>query len=432
MRDFAQMGAPEGVMGPAERADMFWEGMWRVAATTNWLTTPSVRKAVGAGVLRMPADMTPSDERPLRNAGSAQRRCALLAAARMWGSLTLEQAAAVTGWPLSALTRDAKYLLRAGLVDVGAPEVTSVRGWAWRPTTLVAAGRESDVRSHLAELTWPMRLAVTADRPWEKASASARHNALTTELCLRAATWLDVPFVAGEMLSGADDLFGTGAGGEPVPWTKRADATIMRRDGVRIAVETTASAGPSLVRKAEGWARLLAAHPSAGVIVLFLAAEPVDASGTDLVRRTRRAVASALRAHPGPVRSPVSGRMAVVGWGDWFPGRRMVGDGFLRLRAFCRAGGGWGPVDLMSAPCRGGAAAVVEASGLLAGVPWWLRRDSLDPMGPLMSPYGAGLERVETRFGIVDYPELLRTPACAFARRRLSRVEQRARGAEKA
>ena len=75
---------------------------------------------------------------------------------------------------------------------------------------------------------------------------------------------------------------------------------------------------------------------------------------------------------------------------------------------------------------------MVEASGLLAGVPWWLRRDSLDPMGPLMSPYGAGLERVETRFGIVDYPELLRTPACAFACRRLSRVEQRARGAEKA
>lgn len=425
MTGFADVRVPEGVVGPHERADMFWEGMWRAAATTSWLTTPSVRTAVRAGVLRMPADMTPSDERPLRNAGSAQRRCALLAAARMWGSLTLEQAAAVTGYPLAALTRDAKCLLRAGLVDVGAPEVTSVGGWSWRPTTLVAAGRESDVRSHLAELTWPMRLAVTADRSWEKASASARHNALTTELCLRAAAWLDVPFVAGEMLSGVDDLFGAGAGGAAVPWTKRGDATIMRSDGVRVVVETTASAGPSLERKAEGWARLLAAHPSAGVIVLFLAAEPVDASSTDLLRRTRKAVSSALRSHPGPVRFPVSARMAVASWVDWFPRHGAVSDGFFGLRAYCRAAGDWGVVDLMSAPCRGGSTAVVEASGLLAGVPWWLRRDVLDPMAPLMAPYG-GLERVETRFGRVDYPELLRTPARAFAYRRLSRAERRA------
>lgn len=424
MRAFAQMEAPARVVSPSERADMFFEGMWRASATTDWLTTPSIRKAVRSGAVRMPADMTPSDERPLRNAGSAQRRAALLAAARMWGSLTLEQAATITGYPLTVLTRDAKCLLRAGLIDVGAPEVTSLRGWSWRATTLVAAGRKSDVRSHLAELTWPMRLAVTADRPWEKASASARHNALTTELCLRAATWLGVPFVAGEMLSGADDLFGTGGGEVAVPWTKRADATIMRPDGVRVAVEMTASAGPSLERKAEGWARLLAAHPSAGVMVLFVAAEPVDASATDLVRRTRRAVTSALRTHPGSVRSPVAARMAVASWVDWFPERRTVSDGFLRLHAFCRAGGGWVPVDLMTVACRGGSTAVVEASGLLAGVPWWLRRDCLDPMAPLMRAYGARLDRAETRFGTVDYPVLLRTPARAFACRRLLRVEQ--------
>ena len=71
-------------------------------------------------------------------------------------------------------------------------------------------------------------------------------------------------------------------------------------------------------------------------------------------------------------------------------------------------------------------ARALEASGLLAGVPWWLRRDELDPMGPLMAPYGMSLERATTRFGTVDYPELLRTPASAFAHRRLSRAEQRA------
>ena len=427
MTTFARMGAPAGVVSPAERADMFHEGMWRASATTDWLTAPSIRRAVRAGAVRLPADMTPSDERPLRNAGSAQRRCALLAAARMWGSLTLEQAAAVTGYPLAALTRDAKCLLRAGLVDVGAPEVTSLRGWSWKPTTLVAAGRESDVRSHLAELTWSLRLAVTADRPWGKASASARHNALTTELCLRAATWLGVPFVAGEMLSGADDLFGTGAGNRPVPWSKRADATIMRSDGVRVAVEVTASAGPSLDRKAEGWARLLAAHPAAGVIVLFLVADPVDASRTDLSLRTRGSVSSAVRAHPGSVSSPVADRMAVARWVDWFSRHgEMSDDGFRGLSALRRRGGVWEPMDLLSVACRGGSTAALEASGLLAGGPWWLRRDELDPMGPLMAPYGMSLERATTRFGTVDYPELLRTPASAFAHRRLSRAEQRA------
>ncbi len=427
---FEDLGAPAGVVAPAARADMFWEGMWRAAATTAWLTVPSVRKAVRAGAVRMPADMTPSSgERPLRSAGAAQRRCALLAAARMWGSLTLEQAATITGWPLATLMRDAKCLLRAGLIDVGAPEVVSVRGWSWRPTTLVAAGRVSDVRGHLADLTWPMRLSVTADRPWERASASGRHNALTTELCLRAATWLDVPFVAGEMLSGVDDLFGAGAGGPALSWTKRGDATIMRADGVRIVVETTASAAPSLGDKAEGWARLLAAHPGVGVIVLFLMAQPVDSSRTDLVHRVRRAVAAGVRAHPGAVGDPVSERMFVADWTGWFPEHGMVSEDFFALRALrWHPVRGWGPVDLLSLPCRGGSTAAVEASGLLAGVPWWLRRDRLDPMAPLTAPYGAGLERVGTRFGEVDYPELLRTPASAFAGRRLSRAEQRAAG----
>ena len=422
MKAFAHLSVPHGVVSPAQRADIFWDGMWRVGATTNWLRAPSVRKAVAVGAVRLPADMQPSGERPLRSAGAAQRRCALLAAARMWGSLTLEQAATLTGYPLEVLVRDAKCLLRAGLLDVGAAEVTSLRGWSWRPTTLVAAGRERDVRPHLAELTWPMRLAVTADRPWEKASASARHNALTTELCLRAGSWLEVPFVAGEMLSGVDDLLGAGAGGRGLSWTKRGDATIMRPDGVRIVVETTASAGVSLERKAEGWARLLAEHPASGVLVLFLVAEPVDASGGDLALRVRRAVSSALRAYPGSVGSPVSRRMAVADWVEWFPGPGQVSEGFRSLRALRRSGGEWEPVDLMGVECAGGCVAAVEASGLLAGVPWWLRRDALDPLGPLLAPYGL-------RAGAgIEYPELLRTPVVAFAHRRLTSVE-RAQGA---
>ena len=44
---FEDLGAPAGVVAPAARADMFWEGMWRAAATTAWLTVPSGAHAGG-------------------------------------------------------------------------------------------------------------------------------------------------------------------------------------------------------------------------------------------------------------------------------------------------------------------------------------------------------------------------------------------------
>lgn len=124
-------------------------------------------------------------------------------------------------------------------------------------------------------------------------------------------------------------------------------STIMRADGVRIVVETTASAAPSLGDKAEGWARLLAAHPGVGVIILFLMAQPVDSSRTDLVHRVRRAVAAGVRAHPGAVGDPVSERMVVADWTGWFPEHGMVSEDFFALRALrWHPVRGWGPVDL--------------------------------------------------------------------------------------
>ncbi|MBW3068956.1 hypothetical protein GZ998_05440 [Actinomyces sp. 594] len=281
----------------------------------------------------------------------------------------------------------------------------------------MAPGREVDVRAHLEELEWPLWLAVTEDRPWVRGSASARHNGLCCELALRAGAWLGVPGVLGECLASADDLFGAGAGRARIESGRRGDALLVREDGVRLVVELTASATPALSAKAESWARLLAANPGAGVMVVFVVAAPVDGaeSGASLFGAVRQAVGRAVRTHPGGLADPTGPRMAVVDWRSWFPARGMVDmAAFGGMRAQTPvAVGGWADVDLLTAPVAGGEVSVLSATGLLGGVPWWLRRDDLDPMGPPMRRFGA---RIGTNTGrgvarVADYPLRLRTPA---------------------
>lgn len=408
---FGDLAVPAGVESPAARSDLFYDGAWRASAVTSWLTSPAVRAAQAAGVVSYPRGMVPDTGlRPLRGAAGV-RRCGVLACARMWGSLTVAQVAAITGDPVERVVRDVRALFRAGLVDVGSALPAGMRGWRWTPETLVAAGREADVRCHLEGLAWPQWLSVTLDRPWARGSASARHNALTCELALRAGAWLDVPAVLGECLAGVDDLFGTGAGRTGAASAKRGDAVLVRRDGVRLVVETTASATPALAAKAEAWARHLAQHPGAGVVVVFVVAPPVDGADPSLAVGVRQAVLRAVRAHPGGLVDPTGPRMAVAEWQRWFPARRRVSGEFLALRAQ-RVGGGGSleDVDLLEVPVAGGDQSVLSATGLMAGVPWWLRRDDLDPMRPLMARFGARIGGGSGRFGPADYPAALRTP----------------------
>ncbi|WP_219109281.1 hypothetical protein [Actinomyces sp. 594] len=318
---------------------------------------------------------------------------------------------------MGTVIRDVRALFRAGLVDVGSALPAGMRGWSWGGETLVAPGREVDVRAHLEELEWPLWLAVTEDRPWVRGSASARHNGLCCELALRAGAWLGVPGVLGECLASADDLFGAGAGRARIESGRRGDALLVREDGVRLVVELTASATPALSAKAESWARLLAANPGAGVMVVFVVAAPVDGaeSGASLFGAVRQAVGRAVRTHPGGLADPTGPRMAVVDWRSWFPARGMVDmAAFGGMRAQTPvAVGGWADVDLLTAPVAGGEVSVLSATGLLGGVPWWLRRDDLDPMGPPMRRFGA---RIGTNTGrgvarVADYPLRLRTPA---------------------
>ena len=69
------------------------------------------------------------------------------------------------------------------------------------------------------------------------------------------------------------------ATGAPVPPTltssqKTGDAVIVRADGLRIVVETTASWSKSAEKKAEAWARAMEHRPveDAGFVVVFVGA----------------------------------------------------------------------------------------------------------------------------------------------------------------
>ncbi|MDU6150950.1 MAG: hypothetical protein E6640_01825 [Actinomyces urogenitalis] len=407
MIEYAYLERADGVADPAGRMDPFFDGAWTLSAAATWLSTPSVQAAVGAGLARFPENLTPMQDppNPFDQVRSGDRRAALVACARMWGSLTIEQAAAVIGYDTSLVLRDARALFRAGVLDLGMGVHAGLSRMVVDERCLVGVRPAKAVRAHLRAMPWPQYLAVTGDRPWARASASARHNALTVETCLRVATWLDTHAVVGEMVSYADDLFGTGVGGQFITRSKRGDATVIRADGVRIVVETTASASPHFKDKVTTWARLLAAHPGSDVIVLFLCAPPLDRSERTFAAKVKAQVAAACARHPGTVLDPTRQRLAVVDYTDWFPARGCVDERFFTLEA--DVGGQCVPLAHHEI-ARRDPRVPGPGLGLLAGVPWWQRRSGLDAMAPLVGHLGTSLDRRATGFGTPLWPRTLR------------------------
>ena len=101
---------------------------------------------------------------------------------------------------------------------------------------------------------------------------------LMAELALRVAQICDVGGVAGERVASVPVLAFDSVGMGRPSWCARssscADAVLVRRDGVRVAVELTASATPNLDAKTARWARTLASSPfdRSGLVVVFVEA----------------------------------------------------------------------------------------------------------------------------------------------------------------
>ena len=216
---------------------------------------------------------------------------------------------------------------------------------------------------------------------------------LTTELALRVAEFCDVATVLGEKQMGLPALL---AAAEINPAQedlgRKPDAGIVRRDGLIIAIETTASVGESFRRKVTKWAQSLQRHPSyeLPLDVLFIdVSTPSQATSAAAKNTTgaeiQAAIREAVRDYPGTALNRTADRICMVSWPTWFPAPHEASRDFLGLTAsfLDRENGrsnGWRDVRLFDEtemPYREGspdAGEVIATNArLLAGTPHWLR-----------------------------------------------------------
>lgn len=394
---FADMASacPTESVNAAHRLDPYWFGLWAGGSQMAWASRALVGRLSDAGVDRLrraDSRVTPEQAMAAMCAPALRaRRCAAVGAVGLWRTVTAEQVAAIVGSPVLANSpSDLRTAWSAGLVEEGTFAVSAVgdlrrrhRGAVFRPVDSAA------FTEFAGSLSYPEWLSVTGGRRWRGGSQHDRHDLLAAELGLRVAEFAEVGSVFGEKLSsfdllsahnGAPDgVVGSGRGGA-------ADVTCVRTDGLRIAVELTASISPDFTRKVGRWARLLmdTEFDDTGLVVVFVeAANPDRVAHGDSWNVLRTAVAAAAYEFPGAVRRRVPERMAVARWRDWFPAPLAATRGFRVLAAESPtgpAGDRWRPVSLLDPvelpfdPADPVAAtAVLRNTAGVAGVPHWLR-----------------------------------------------------------
>ncbi|WIB65736.1 hypothetical protein [Curtobacterium sp. MCBD17_040] len=394
---------PTPEVATAARIDPFYAGLWAAGSQASWLSVDQAHAQQREGLGRLPAHLNLDRATALRrltDAATLPKRLNAMATLDMWRTVTGEQAAALTGdTELAGKARAWTELFAAGVADTGIfsnglyNTQGSSRGALYRPSRTTVF--QQKVRPHL---TYPEAVSVTGGYPWESGSQFDRHNLLAVELGLRAAEWCPgVGAVLGEKLSGFELLTHTGRADHTLGSTQaQADATIVRKDGLRIAVEMTASTGASFEAKVERWAKLLSHHRLAdtGIVVVFVVAPRPDKTVAvkEVAVAVRKAVAKATRAYPGVNFDRTADRMFVAEWTSWFPAARQVDRAFMSLAAYRPSGPAdqlWRPALLLepavvpfTASDTTAAAAVLRNASMLRGVPHWLRTSDTPILWP--------------------------------------------------
>lgn len=393
---------PDDPHRTALRVDPYWAALWGSGASATWSsrTTATRQQQMGLETLpyRLRRDPAEAIERIVGTGGVAQRkRLAALSAIQLFKVATGGQIASITGLPELGADRVPHViadLYAAGLVDVGL--FTGVngtksmsRGHLYRPSRTDVYETVLRPRMTLAE-----RVITTGAHPFETSAQHDRHGTLAVELALRVAEWCEIGAVLGERLSGIGLLAHEGAGYPAQRGVRAAaDATLIRTDGVRLAVEITASASPQLERKVRAWAELLQSRRlrDTGLAVIFVVADRPDSdirSGLTM-RKLRSMVAAATRDYPGDMWDRVASRFFVASWRAWFPEPGRMDRGFLTLQAERPTGitnaTRWEPasaLDVLDLPfdyvpdaARPGwdPFAVIHQTSSLLGQPHWLR-----------------------------------------------------------
>lgn len=375
------------------RLDPYYTGLRDAGLYSTWTNVGQVRREIEAGLIEptmfvqdRTRSVTPDE---LLDGYRRASTLSLLGALMMWRTMTTQQAAAFTGMPgLTATQREGSVVLNrlfaSGLMEVGSLQAPHRAKY---PELLRPDGN-TDFSEYASRLTMAQWLATTGGRRWKSGSQSDRHNILTTELGLRVAQFCpEFPAVFGESMGGLDLLMGRPEGETTAP--RATDAVLVRADGLKVAVEVTATVSTSAERKMVNWVEELTSDRTGSTVVLFVAAAKPSADG-NLAAVVRRRLMKVLRQNMEAVSRRVWERFFVVSWDEWFPGPGQVAAQFptLPVAGFTGAMSGleaqWVRQDLASVPftpagTSGVAAArtILAQSHMLEGVPHWLRNESV-------------------------------------------------------
>ena len=394
---------PDPTVSVHARIDPYWAELWSSGGSASWISIALARQQADAGIGRIPARLNIPETRAwsrLLSRTAITRTLNVMGTLDCWRTVTGEQLAAITGEAAVAGGQSSSMpeLFAAGLVDNGIftnglmHTRNTERGTLYRPS------RNSNFDQRLVpRLTYPEWVSVTGGHPFESGGQFDRHNVLATELGLRVAEWCEIGAVVGEKLSTFELLAHSGLGlPEAVGARRAADATLIRTDGARIAVEMTASTGPNFEAKVQRWATLLSNRrmDDSGLAVVFVVAPRSDKTVKkgEYLTAVRKQIAAAARDNPGVSFDRTASRMFVVDWRDWFPAPGRVSQSFFALEASRPTGPNealWeqasilDPFDvLFTAKDPEGALAVLDNLAMIRSVPHWLRTGRAPELWP--------------------------------------------------
>src|SRR5699024_8792772 len=226
-----------------------------------------------------------------------------LGAVASWRTLTRQQLASITRSAVMAGTYPASLSapFSAGLLahrhaSAGINRLAPARD---RRSMWAAGDQIAAYARYRTSLTFAEHIAITGGQRWSGEHRFDRHNVLTTELALRAAEYCDVATVLGEKQMGLPAMLAAAGLDTAQPdLGRKPDAGIVRRDGLVIAVETTASVGKGFRGKVAKWAQLLQRHPSyeLPLMILFVdVSTPSQATSAAAKNATGAEIQAAIR-----------------------------------------------------------------------------------------------------------------------------------------
>lgn len=399
--------------GVTDRVDPYWGGMWAVGSNAVWLSRRNAERmsAAGLGSPRA-AEVRLSVEQATAALVDGYRggvRLAALAAVGMWRTLNVGQLASIVGDSRLARPRcaDRDVLWASGLTQRGRYLTGFGRDHV---PELVRVSNTTDFDGLAARLSYRQWVGVTGGQPWRFGGQFDRHNLIAAEVALRVAELTDAALVMGEQMASIS-LLAAGLTRVPPRTTRSADAVVVRSDGLRIAVEVTATVTSDFRKKIARWAELLTSDTHRGLAVVFVEASHPDLAAKNVGTHLAQAVHDASHASMDAVIAKVPERMMVVRYADWFPGPGLVARDFAGLpatRPVGPAGQRWRPVnmldpfDLVYSRPAPDAGAVLSNASLLYGVPHWMRTGSCPQLGPVVRSWAGVSEEPKRPYSRPD------------------------------